>query len=320
MTEAGLEQWAAWIGRLAKAALLEEVYTKPKPGLVDPLSRGAHQDMGLAEFVRSAEALEPYFREMARMGMEGAKDGEGLFPQIRQVGIRAEKAMYEATGGINTHKGAVFTLGILCASSGACLARYGKVSLSELTGFAQGMTRRILLGELCTMLKREDDLLATNGQRNLMRYGALGVRGEAAYGYPSVTELALPVLAQGLREKRDWNSIKLQVLFTLMSQVEDGNVLSRTGKRGLEEVQRIAGAFLKAGGAYQERVVDQLKKMDRYFTRKNYSNGGCADLLAAAIFCAAVTAARVIPTGGMADGFPAEGMTSSLGSPCRGSS
>ncbi|MDO5550617.1 MAG: triphosphoribosyl-dephospho-CoA synthase CitG [Lachnospiraceae bacterium] len=287
----GLQSWAlsGQMGRFAYQSLLEEVYTFPKPGLVDPYSNGAHRDMDCHTFERSAAALEPYFVKMAEAGIQNPGSPERLFQTIRQIGIQAEAAMYQATGGVNTHKGAVFTIGILCAAAGACQALYGTIALSDVIVMEQRMVRRILLKEISRIAGISKTQPISNGQRNFHVYGALGVRGEAAFGYPSVTELALPVLQKGLREKRDWNQVKLQVLLTLMSQVEDGNVLSRTGRDGMLEVQHIAGEFLQAGGAYQKDAAEQLKAMDQYFIEKNYSNGGCADLLAAAVFLAGIT-------------------------------
>lgn len=282
------------LGSLARQSLLEEVYTSPKPGLVDRYSNGAHRDMDYHTFERSAAALEPYFAKMAEEGLRNFNSPEELFQTIRQIGIQAEKAMYEATGGVNTHKGAVFTIGILCAAAGACLARYGTATVLQVIAMEQEMVRTILLEEISRISRLSDTRSISNGQRNFHVYGALGVRGEAVFGYPSVTELALPVLHKGLREERDWNRIKLQALLTLMSQVEDGNVLSRTGRNGVLEVRQTADLFLKAGGAYRENAIQKLKAMDRYFIEKNYSNGGCADLLAAAIFLIGVTEKRFV--------------------------
>ncbi len=273
-----------WIGAKAKYALLEEVYTAPKPGLVDPYSNGAHQDMDLTTFEKSAASLEPYFEEMARLGMKYWDEPELLFKKIRKVGVKAEYAMFQATDGINTHKGAIFTIGILSAAAGACLERDGRLCFDAWIAMEQEMVSRILREELRALSGAKCKVPMTHGQGNLIVYGSLGIRGEAFLGYPSVVNLALPVLIQGKQEGRDWNLVKLQTLFTLMSQVEDGNVLARTGREGLKEVQEIAGQFLENGGAYQAYAVHQLWLMDEVFIEKNYSNGGCADLMAAAVF------------------------------------
>lgn len=280
------EKPGKWIGEMAGRALEEEALTTIKPGLVDAFSSGAHKDMDLEMFLRSAKVLEPYFVVMAHLGERYCASPRYLFRLIRQVGLEAEKVMYEATGGVNTHKGAIFTIGILSAAAGACAAETGFIDVDLWIEIELAMVRDILMKELGELLGRGffNGWNGTHGEWNLVRYGSLGVRGEAAFGYPSVTELALPVLREGRSEGRDWNLVKLQALFTLMSQVEDGNVLSRTGRDGLREVQQTAADFFKRGGAYGPDVRRRLEQMDREFIRKNYSCGGCADLLAAAIF------------------------------------
>ena len=269
------------VGQLAVKALLEEVITAPKPGLVDPFTAGAHKDMDLSTFKQSAKALSPYFEEMALQGILLYKNPEELFAVIRRIGLEAEQAMYQATGGINTHKGAIFTMGIFSAAAGACLSSFGCITLETLLETELRMTRRILLAEL-DQLKSNAPI--SSGERNLFLYGSTGIRGEAAEGYPSIINYGLPVLTEGINSGQDWNLVKLQVLMTLMSRVEDGNILSRTGTQGLKQVQSLAGVFLKTGGTYVSGAERKLKLLDTYFTKMNYSNGGCADLLAAAIF------------------------------------
>ena len=112
------EYFAESIGRMAYQALLEEVYTVPKPGLVDPYSCGAHTDMDVQTFERSAEALYPWFVRMAYQGYQLTCTPEDLFREIRKTGMLAEEAMYRATGHVNTHKGMIFTLGIFSAAAG----------------------------------------------------------------------------------------------------------------------------------------------------------------------------------------------------------
>ncbi|WP_312429983.1 triphosphoribosyl-dephospho-CoA synthase [Lacrimispora sp.] len=274
-------EYADWIGERAKQSLLEEVYTTPKPGLVDLLTNGAHKDMDFHSFEQSASVLEPYFKKMAALGVEGTQEPEDLFLQIRRVGIVAECAMLRVTGGVNTHKGAIFTIGILCASAGRCYARFGKVTIQDLIQMEQRMVRTTLLREL-TVLRNQ--IPESNGCRNLIGYNSWGIRGEAIGGYRSVTEIALPILICGRKKESDWNLIKLQALLALMSVVDDGNVLARRGKEGLETVKLLAGKFLEEGGAYGHGAIKKLQDMDELFTRENYSSGGCADLLAAGIF------------------------------------
>lgn len=275
------------IGMKAYYALLEEVYTTPKPGLVDLYSCGAHTDMDVHTFEKSAEALKPWFIRMAAQGYLLTCTREELFNQIRKTGIMAEKAMFQATDGVNTHKGMIFTLGIFCAAAGRCMKDYGEINLRTLIRVEQEMTSRILKNELSALSFNTGEC-STNGEKNLRQYGTAGIRGEALAGYPSVTEIALPVLADGIYKKKEWNKIKIQILFALMSRVQDSNILSRKNPKVLYEVQTQALNFLNEGGAYEEKAMEKLFLMDAEYIRKNISAGGCADLLATCIFLAMI--------------------------------
>lgn len=276
---------AEWIGNCAWNALIEEVNTTPKPGLVDLYSSGAHTDMDAETFRRSADALRPFFVKMAREGLTFDGTAEELFMGLRGVGMEAEQAMYAATGGVNTHKGVIFTFGIFCAAAGRCLRDRHAVTAVNLLGMEQAMTVRILTAELeklrgnCAVTD-----LSTHGERNLRRYGTAGCRGEAIEGYPGVFGIALPVMREGIRHRREWNSIKLQALLMLMAETEDSNILSRHNPAVLRDVQREMREFLRCGGAYRRDAIKLLKEMDEDYTRRNISAGGCADLLATAIF------------------------------------
>lgn len=274
------------IGTKAYYALLEEVYTTPKPGLVDLYSCGAHKDMNVETFEKSAEALRPWFIRMAAQGYLLTCTREKLFMEIRKTGILAEKAMFRATGNINTHKGMIFTLGIFCAAAGRCMKDYGEIKLKALIRTEQDMVSRILRKELEELAQTDEK--TTNGVRNLKQYGTTGIRGEALAGYPSVTEIAMPVLADGLYKKKEWNRIKLQILFALMSRVQDSNILSRKNPAILYEVQVQSMKFLNEGGAYSEHALEKLYLMDAEFTAANISAGGCADLLAVSVFLAMI--------------------------------
>lgn len=287
MTDALREKQAEKIGECAYRALLEEVYTTPKPGLVDLFSNGAHRDMGVCTFERSAEALRPWFVRMAAQGIFLRCGPEDLFLVVRKTGMEAERAMYRATGGVNTHKGLIFTLGIFCAAAGRCLReKGGRITPEMLLEQQQVMTGRILREELERLKTTRERLpkYRTHGEHNLQRYGTTGVRGEALAGYPSVLRLALPVLRRGKEDGREWNRIKLQALLVLMSRTQDSNILSRTGLRELTRVQWEAHRFLAEGGAYREDALKRLEEMDGEYISRNVSAGGCADLLAASIF------------------------------------
>lgn len=273
------EQIGFYIGNLAYRALLEEVYTSPKPGLVDLYTTGAHTDMDVSTFERSAAALRPYFSSMTVEGILFWDKPQILFENIRGIGVLAEKAMYRSTSGVNTHKGLIFNMGILCAAVGACIRKNGTVTMESLIDIEQEMVRDTLLKEIDKMQK-----FTSNGEKNLQRYGTMGARGEAISGYSSVREIAFPVMTKGLMAGRDWNQVKIQTLFSLMSQVDDSNIIARHNPEILVEVQKLSAEFLNAGGAYREDYMMILKQMDLDFTKKNISAGGCADLLAVTIF------------------------------------
>ena len=279
--ETVMEETAVRIGNMAYEALLEEVYASPKPGLVDLYSTGAHKDMDVSTFEKSSAALRPYFSSMALEGLIFSGAPGQLFQQIRRIGISAEKAMYEATEGVNTHKGMIFHMGILSAAAGACIRTGKGLTLEALIRMEQSMVRETLIKEVESM--RE---FTSHGEKNLEKYGTLGARGEAISGYESVRNISLPLLMKRLSEGKDWNLIKLEALFLLMSQVDDSNILARHNPQVLSEVRAMAGEFLKTTGVYSESCIEVLKCMDGEFIRRNISAGGCADLLAVTIFMA----------------------------------
>lgn len=276
-----LETAAVRIGSLAYQALLEEVYTSPKPGLVDLYSRGAHRDMDARTFECSAEALKPYFTSMVMEGMGFSGSPGLLFENIRRIGLSAEKAMYQATGGVNTHKGLIFHIGILCGAAGACMRTGEGLTLKSLIEMEQAMVRETLIREVKNMRQ-----YTSHGEKNLEKYGTPGARGEAINGYSSVLEISLPQMERRLKEGKDWNLIKLESLLLLMSQVDDSNILARHNPGVLSEVRKMAGDFLKNEGVYRESSIRTLQSMDAEFIKRNISAGGCADLLAITIFLA----------------------------------
>ena len=290
---------AEWIGKCAWNALIEEVDTTPKPGLVDLYSNGAHTDMDAAAFRRSADALRPFFVKMAREGLSFDGSAQELFMGLRGVGMDAEQAMYEATHGVNTHKGAIFTFGIFCAAAGRCVKEQRAITALGLLEMEQEMTVRVLTAELEKLRGSiRTPGIETHGERNLHRYGTAGCRGEAIEGYPGVFGIALPVLRAGLADGRDWNRVKLQALLTLMAHTEDSNILSRHNPAVLGAVQEEMREFLRCGGAYREDAVRLLEEMDADYSRRGISAGGCADLLAAAVFILELTEGGAIADGG----------------------
>lgn len=263
------------------SALTAEVRATPKPGLVDLHDTGAHRDMNWETFEASAAAIAPFLGEMGDAGVRFSGPLPQLFAAIRPVGVRAEKAMFAATRGINTHKGAIFSMGILTAAAGFCLRKTGCLCPESVLSLAGEMTREAMEVDFSAMAEKEP---STHGERLFARYGCRGIRGEAADGFPSIRQVALPAIRDGFERNEDPNRVYLQVLLSLMASVEDTNILIRSDYETLLWAQRQAREYLRAGGAYREDGLARLSEMNREFVKKNISPGGCADLLAGTIF------------------------------------
>lgn len=252
-TERLLRDFAAVrLGELAAAALIAEVELTPKPGLVDRRNSGAHRDMDLPLFRRSARSLEPYFRQAVSLGMERPD----CMPALQAAGLAAEKTMFAATAGVNTHKGAVYGFGLLLAAMGSRLVRGGDVFETAAALARAG-------------IPPEPD---THGGEALRRYGASGARGEALAGFPHVRRALTVLSAPG--------GGPLRALLTLLAEVEDTNLLHRGGPEGLRFVREEAADIL--AGPPEEDAA-RLEALDSACTARNLSPGGSADLLAAAL-------------------------------------
>ena len=266
-------QRATEIGVLAHRALIREANVTPKPGLVDRENSGAHRDMDLALFCKSADALRPWFSDCARIGLE-LRDAtpEQVFARLRKRGIEAENAMFAATDGVNTHKGALFSLGILCCA--AAMEGEG-ATLPAILDRAAALAQPALedLTALCP------DNAHTGGEVQYLNSGRTGVRGEAAAGFPHARDCGLPALKRALQHGATFNEACLQALLALMACVEDSNILRRRGPEALRSVQLRARALLEQGFN-----SDDLRRMNDDFVRENLSPGGSADLLAVTIF------------------------------------
>lgn len=269
------EQDAQRIAAKAVQALLYEVCTTPKPGLVDCQNSGSHTDMDLFTFLASGASLSPYFARCARIGMQTADLSPAeTFSRLRLPGKLAEQTMYEATGGINTHKGAIFTLGLLCGAAGRLESRYPEDILDTVKAMTQGLAQRDFAGVT-------EENAATNGQKLYVRYGITGVRGLAEAGFPAVLETGLPVLKQGLAQGRSLNDAGSAALLHLLAATVDTNLIAR-GDLSTQQQTTKKIAELLAKDPYPTQAV--LAQLDREFIERNLSPGGSADLLAATYF------------------------------------
>lgn len=260
------------IAALAVESLIDEVRTTPKPGLVDLRNNGSHKDMDIHLFEASARALKPYFARCVQIGQETAQlPAAEVFPLLRKAGLEAEKAMYAATGGVNTHKGAIYTLGVLCGSVG----RLGQTGVDGiLTECA-----RIVSASVQADFASADG--KTAGEQLYLQHGLRGIRGEVADGLPSVRRIGLPTFRQALADGFSKNDAGVYALLHLIAKVEDTNLYHRGGKMGACWASGQAGAFLVA---HTYPTIKSIEKLDDAFIARKLSPGGCADLLAVTFF------------------------------------
>jgi len=270
------KQYVKNIAQTAVKSLLYEVCITPKPGLVDRANSGAHKDMDIFTFVDSACALSDYFEEITAIAMENNDIAPSeLLNKIRFEGMMAEAGMFEATKGINTHKGIIFSLGILCAA-------YGYIYESDCkdTNEVLSICAKMAMPALDKDFEKGE--ISTNGEALYAQYKIKGVRGEAASGFNSVRKYALPVLEKCIEDGLNINDAGAIALLNLVANVEDTNVISRSSLEIQKKIQAEVKLLLEQEHNAEELIV-KAARLDEEFIKLNISPGGCADLLAIAL-------------------------------------
>jgi len=292
----------------AAEALKAEAWIAPKPGLVDRFDSGSHGDMDLSTFYYSAEAISPYFGRMYECGFTASRRVAApreAFEQARLIGVQAEAAMYAATDGVNTHKGAIFTFGLLSTALGYLCGKenastfYPYQLLQCAAEMVQGIVERELSAgswppgagaakpasaDEIAGIKEPAVVKETSGERLYKSCGMTGIRGEAEGAYPSLLLYGLPVLESARRGTVSLDQAGVQALLYLMTVVEDTNLAARGGMPGLLYVQESARRALSLGGAYSSAGRTFIQQMNSDFVSCNLSPGGSADLLSATLF------------------------------------
>lgn len=282
------------IGNLGYHAMMLEVHLTPKPGLVDVHSTGAHSDMDLNTFVASANAIHPFLPKFVYAGWQhSSQPAHSLLSVLRPVGIAAEAAMFAATNGINTHKGMIFSLGLVCGAVGWLRGKHIAFDAMHISQTIKQCCEHLVLDELRNLPSSD---LQSNSQSNsqscpqsnspsygemiYLKYGLTGARGEAASGLATVTELALPAYQQAIGQKHSTEQALWQTLLVLMASNPDTNLVSRGGLEGLHYVQQEAQSLLDNGGCQNPDIEQALVALDQRLIERNLSPGGSADLLA----------------------------------------
>lgn len=267
---ADLTGLGAVVARIAVRSLHAELALYPKPGLVSLVDNGSHDDMNATTFVRSLGALRHYFRQITEAGIGGAD-----FARLAALGVQAEVRMLAATGGVNTHRGAIFCLGLLSAAIGR--ARAG--------GFGPDAAaiRAALLDTWGAGLQAHARarLPAAHGTRIAVVHAVGGARAEAAAGLPSVFEVGLPALHRTLQSGRGWHCACIDAFFSLLAAVDDTTVYHRGGAAGAALVRSHGQRFMEEGGTANSAWRNTAMASHRLFVERRLSPGGVADLLAA---------------------------------------
>jgi triphosphoribosyl-dephospho-CoA synthase len=272
------------LAHLAVTALIAEAELTPKPALVDQRGSGAHTDLTLALMKRSAQTLSDTFESMAFVSMNQPPD-QALRERLGEIGRKGERAMLEATNGVNTHRGAIWAVGLLVA--GAAIAGF-TVPARCIAACA---------GELARISDRFAPDVPSHGLAMQKRYGVVGARGEAQRNFFCVIEAGLPTLYAARQRGATETCARLDALLAIMAQLNDTCLLYRGGLDALHEAKEGANAVLCTGGTSMAAGMDRLSHLESALLLRRASPGGSADLLAATLFLDALPS-RKPPTEG----------------------
>lgn len=265
------------VGQYLTQAILLEVSTHPKPGLVTRLSNGAHKDMSIFTFMMSSAVLSKAFNDLQDIGQAHRGTLAELFCKLRSYGVGAEAELLRVTKGVNTQRGILFAGGIVSAVSGYAM----NMGLSR--DALLPMIKEMAAGLVAKELKNLDHAAMTAGEKLYYKYGITGIRGEVENGFPSVVNYGLPALEDAFDKGATINDALVHTLISLMTVVEDSNVIWRTDYDTLLEVQRIANNILSLGSVFTEKGRMAIAETERYFLQRHISPGGSADLLSVTI-------------------------------------
>ena len=267
------------VAKLATKALLYEVSISPKAGLVSRLSNGSHRDMDFYTFIDSALSLSKYFSECFIYGQKNNFYSPNFFKNLRDLGKKAEKEMYKATNGINTHKGTIFSMGILISVLASYFKETDEIDLKILSEKIKTMCSS-LIDELENI-----NNFSTYGEKAFKNYYLTGARGLALSGYDIV-------LLDGINKLKEFTKILdfetscILLLFYYISMLDDTNILNRANFETLKEIQILCKNLYEENvkSLSKEKIRNEMSKLNDIFIEKNISAGGSADLLILTIF------------------------------------
>jgi triphosphoribosyl-dephospho-CoA synthase len=272
---------AGRLATFATRALIEEAELTPKPALVDKRGPGAHADLSLTLMKRSARSLRPHFERMALVSVDLVPN-QILREQLGAIGRSAERTMLSVTEGVNTHRGAIWALGLLVSAAAM------ETSTPNLVADRAGQLARLTDSQVP---KQQ----LSNGARVIERYQVAGARAEAQAGFPHVTAVGLPRLYRSRQQGATETKARLDTLLAIMMSLEDTCLLHRGGRTALKAAQAAAAAILAAGGTATVPGWDLLQRLDRELVALRASPGGSADLLAATLFLDLIAKTSSVP-------------------------
>ncbi|WP_408010099.1 triphosphoribosyl-dephospho-CoA synthase [Pseudalkalibacillus sp. A8] len=271
MTWESADKFSKELAGLAVRSLIDEAELTPKPGLVDKQDNGTHIDMDFNLMIKSANALYHTFEEIGYVAFR-QEPTQDLREKIAGIGRNGEETMMQATGGVNTHKGAIWAIGLLVASAAIHSSRTHVKQIA------------ITAGKIARIEDRYAPDISTNGSVAKRRYGVHGAKGEAQLGFPHVIRIALPALYQARNKGLSERFSRLETLIALYAHVDDTCILHRGGKKALDVTKSAARKVMDKGGVSTSEGWQALRELDQSLMKYKVSPGGSADLLAAALF------------------------------------
>ncbi len=255
----------------AVKALIDEAMLTPKPGLVDANNNGSHADMSLELMLKSAKALEGTFREIAFVSYLHPVN-QKLREKIAAIGRQGEQAMLSATNGINTHKGAIWALGLLVSAKSSLPEEKNPIKILQTAG------------KIASFKDRFTPNNQTHGQAVKKKYAVMGAQEEAQFGFPHIRDASLLALLKARAAGKPEEEAQIEALLALMATVDDTCILHRGDWADLVAIKTMAGEFLLWDGFATTKGREIFQCLSDYCKTKRLSPGGSADLLAATLF------------------------------------
>ena len=273
------------IGHLASMALQAELDTTPKPGLVDRNDNGAHRDMDHTLMQRSIQALHPYFVRLAQLGFTGKQP---CHDEIVNIGIEAEREMFKATGGVNTHKGALFSIGLAAvALAGEAFSRITQAERCGTMAYNDVNSKQIqsLSNSIASLARLFPDTNGTHGSKAKANNILKGALDNAREGYTQLFKAWLPFYIDRIAEGDNYALHK--TLLRIMCDLDDTNIVYRTSMETMQEVKTEARQMLDTS----RNIVNfeaALQAMNTDYIHRNISPGGSADMLSLVVFLSCI--------------------------------